>query len=185
MLINELVQWIVLIFVGVFLLGLTRQLGFFLMPRRQQLATHGPSLGRVLPEALLSTADRRELRQLIAERNSLLAAYVVIYDKCDSCQELLQDLRESAGESRLPVAALAVGSDARFQQAAAEACDMVIFDPRGEIREQTDIIATPFVMLLDSQLRVVAKEVTSDLAEAVARQVGAQEVLLEPAISKS
>ena len=51
--VNELAQWVVLVFMGVFLLGLTRQLGAFMRPHSEELADMGPALGTEVPSALV------------------------------------------------------------------------------------------------------------------------------------
>lgn len=180
---NEILQWLTLSFCAVFLFGLTRQLGFFLMPRREELATHGPSLGKRLSEELLPAEDQQRLQQLSRERRSDFVGYVVIYDKCASCENLIQEVRDPLTR-RIPVAALAVGSDPEFQRRALDTFDVVVLDPLGEIRQQAEIIATPFVILLDANLNVVAKEVTDSLvevADAYTRAVA--DVTQEPALT--
>jgi hypothetical protein len=68
-LINELAQWAVLLFLTIFVLGLTRQLGNFLVPPEQQRAREvGPGLGTALPADLLAAGARERLAAVMAAR---------------------------------------------------------------------------------------------------------------------
>jgi hypothetical protein len=170
-LLNESVQWALLLFIAVFVLGLTRQLGLFLVPRRAQLSEAGPPTGREMPNYLLGGLERSALREAIQQSPRGQGLFVVTHQECEVCEELMVQLADSGRGTDLqgvPVAILASGLDQRFVSAAEAAADVLVKDGDGSKRRRSRIVATPFVFVLDSDLRILHKEVTADLEEAIA-----------------
>ena len=91
MLVNELAQWAALIFVGVFVIGLTRQLGRYMVTEREEIAhSVGPDVGKALPADLLPRADRDRLAELIRSSAGGWGAVLVVDPDCPGCAALLQ-----------------------------------------------------------------------------------------------
>ena len=76
MIVNEIAQWAVLAFLSVFVLGLTRQLGNFLVSRQELVAADsGPPLGGELPSEILAAAERQQVASLLSDRGSRLRRF--------------------------------------------------------------------------------------------------------------
>ena len=154
--INEVAQWTVLVFLSVFVLGLTRQLGRFLVNPREERSQQGPDIGARVPRALLPDDSRETLIRLMAERPAQWAALVFVRDRCSGCNQLVRNLAEFDVPDNAPVAVHtnAVGDNLAKMAAVA---DVVIADPGGERAKAAEISAMPFIVLLDEELRVVYK----------------------------
>jgi hypothetical protein len=152
-------------------LGLTRQLGIFLVPRKEQLALLGPPLGTRLSTSLIPTDDQARLTELAlgTPRRDRLAIFV-IDEQCIACNALID--RMAADDAR-PVTsptglvALVKRSSEEFAGRAAHAFDLVITDPTGERTDGGGIIGTPYLMVVDEKLTIMSKDVVDDPAAAV------------------
>ena len=168
MIVNEIMQWAVLAFIGVFVVGLTRQLGMFIVPRVQQIEAAGPQLGKRLPSELVSEAESDVLRQVISEWNAPGIAVVVVDHACAVCQRLVAGIGERGGAERLaqsvglPFAALVKPSPPEFIEAVQKAFPITLVDGAGEARK-AGLAATPFVLVLDEELRVQVSRITVDV----------------------
>jgi hypothetical protein len=166
MIINELLQWAAIAFMAVFLLGLTRQLGKYLVPARELAAAEvGPDIGSRLKGKLLPSEYATELRRLMGERGVDWAAVIVVSETCTLCKGLLNALTRDGAPEGAPVLALTSGESRDHQAFLAEAADMVHAAP--DALEQAQLTTTPFAMLLDAELRIVHKDFAWTLNEVV------------------
>ncbi len=156
----EIAQWVVIAFMAVFLLGLTRQLGIFLVPRREQLAADGPRVGEPLDESLLTTVEADELRQVVSPFGAGVVA--VIDERCQACQSLVATASNLRVGKDIPVAAVVRSSGAAFIGAVRDAFPLVIVDHDGDRTLDAGVVATPFMIVVDSSLRVTEKVVGAD-----------------------
>jgi hypothetical protein len=165
--VNELAQWAALLFVAVLVVGLTRQLGNFLIPRHEQLALDvGPRVGRKLPGDLLSPDEHRQVLDLIQERRTGWAAFLVVSEGCPGCKDLLERLESTGAPQRAPVIALSRKSGEEHVTALRAATDLVIVD--GARLKAAGLTITPFAMIVDRSMTVLHKQLAWDLAEVVA-----------------
>jgi hypothetical protein len=156
MLLNELLQWAAIAFLGVFVLGLTRQLGAFLSSgREQQSVLQGPAVGRPIPEKLLEPAERAVVLEMLGERECDWAALVVLDENCPGCDQLVAHVERKGMPEGAPLIAICRSSTGTHRARLHEVADMVLVDP---IRlKDAGIEATPFTILLDSGLRVIER----------------------------
>lgn len=175
MILNEMLQWAVLVFLAIFLLGLTRQLGLFLVPRREQLSQYGPAEGRSLPNYLIGGRDREVFRTAIAQSAAGAGLFLVTHQDCEVCGELLTELsvnRRNHELANVPMAVMASGHDEGYISTAAAAGDVLVRDPDGSKRNRSKIAATPFVFVVDADMKILRKEVTANLSDATALAIG-------------
>lgn len=156
--INEVAQWAVLVFLSVLALGLTRQLGHFLLPHNEQVMQTAPEVGSVLPDTLLDAGDRQALAALAAGHESGLAGVVVLNEECNGCQAMIEDLESGAVVRHGPLVAVVKESEAAFVGRAATVFDFVVDDEDGDRVSRTGLAATPFLLLVDSDLRVTHRD---------------------------
>ena len=167
MLLNELAQWAALLFIGVFVLGLTRQLGAFLVPPRARVEQNrGPDIGKRLPTTVLSREDRERLGTLMTERGTKWAALVVVGGDCPRCATLLENVTEGRVPDGAPVVALSTTTDLGYKVLLERVADLVVVDD--ELGDRSNLNVKPFVLIVDQALKVRHKHITSDLREAVA-----------------
>ncbi len=166
LLLNELAQWAALLVIGVFVFGLLRQLGDFLVPPRERAArARGPSLGAALPAGLLSEEERSRLLELLRDRSAGWAAVLVVDEECPRCEELLENLERTGAPEGAPVVALSNKSGPAHRARLEEVADLVAVDATRLERAALDV--RPFTLILDGSLKVVDKQVAWDLQEAV------------------
>jgi hypothetical protein len=101
---NELLQWAALVFMGIFLIGLTRQLAHFLVDPKEQYANDtGPRLGKGLSEDLLTRAEREQVSALFASRRTAWGAIVVVAETCIGCKAMLERVSDSGVPDGAPL----------------------------------------------------------------------------------
>jgi hypothetical protein len=165
-LLNELAQWAALVVLGVFVLGLTRQLGAFLTPRAQELADMGPDVGQPLPEFLFTGDERGRLIELIAGSSATRGTVLVLDERCAGCRALVEDLRAVVERMVMPLAVVLKESrDDDFRRAVAAIAALVVHDETGAVSQRAGIFGTPFAMVIDGSLTVVEKKFAADLPE--------------------
>lgn len=167
MIFNELAQWAVIGFVAVLCLGLSRQLGVFITRRQEELAEAGPPIGRLLPEYLVPQEAAGEIRRLLAERGTTRAVLAVIDEGCSACNALIGQLEHEPLDVARPLIAIVRKSGVDFQERVRAVADLVLNDPDGGSTDEAKIFATPFVMILDVDLKLARKHLTGDLIMAV------------------
>lgn len=166
MLLNELAQWAVLILLGLFVLGLTRQLGEMLVSPRQRLGhSRGPRLGKSLPPRLLPAHDRPRLQALMSERDSKFAAVLVVGEGCPRCATLLEGVRDHGSPNGAPIVVVTTGSGTAHSDLVGAVADFVVLLGDDALDEE-DLTAKPFVLIVDRSLKIRHKQVTWDLQEA-------------------
>jgi hypothetical protein len=164
LIINELLQWAVLLFMGVFLFGLTRQLGNFLVSGRDRADIEaGPEIGKRLPAEVLTGDARERLKALMAERGESHAVLFVVGEECSACHGLLESLREADGPDRMPVATIAHAAGDEYMTLLESSADVVSID--GDGLKKAELVATPFALVVDDDLRVVHKQLAWRYAE--------------------
>jgi len=87
----------------------------------------------------------------------MIVAFVT--ENCVTCQRLLANLSDLDVRDRPSVLLVAKRPSTQFRSALAETEIPTIYDD-GTLWEECDVTATPLVVRVDSQGRVVAKEVT-------------------------
>jgi hypothetical protein len=151
--VNEVLQWVALLLLAFFVLGLLRQVGLALPVEHRITNTSGPSVGRKLPRRLWAELERRVALDNLG--SGMVLAFVT--ENCVTCQRLLANLRDV--KDRHAVMLLARDPSAQFRSALIETGVSTIYDD-GTLWEECDITATPLVVKVDREGRVVAKEVT-------------------------
>jgi hypothetical protein len=168
---NEIAQWAALLFLGIFVLGLTRQLGDFLVPRRERAAQdRGPDVGKGIPEELLSQDERARMSELMAERGVEWAALLIVGEDCPRCQQLIERLIATGVPDDAPVAVVSSRSSASHAELLASAADVVAVD--GARLEAADLHIKPFALILDRSFKVLHKQITTDHEQAASAWKG-------------
>lgn len=168
MLINELAQWAVLAFMAVFVFGLTRQLGSFLLePKEEHAVTTGPDLDKPVPKALIRPRERSELAALMKARGADAASVLVVDEDCPGCSDLLDRLAHEGAPENAPIMIVSRLSSEEHVKHLRGLADIVVVDPARLKEVKLDI--TPFLMVVDRDCRVVHKQLTPDLRDAFAR----------------
>jgi hypothetical protein len=151
----EILQWALLLFLTVMVFGLTRQLGFFLAPRHDQLMQQAPQEGDQIGEATLDLEDRAAIRHALSAAHSGSAVVVVIDENCLGCRQLLEALKPLMTRRRsMPLVAVVRRSSAGFVEEARMGFDVVIDDSAGEKSQRAGVLGTPFAMTIDRDFRV-------------------------------
>lgn len=156
---NELAQWAVLIFLAIFVFGLTRQLGLYVVPRQQQLEDLGPPLKRPLPSKLVGGSDRSRLVEMVRESPGRWGGVLVVDEACSTCTDMIEDMVRAGKPEGAPLAAITNSTGMEFQQELGEVVDLVVLDRKSERCHEEGIYVTPFVMIVDDKLKVVHKQV--------------------------
>jgi hypothetical protein len=160
--VNEVAQWTLILLLGLLVLGLLRQVALVLPPATRT-PPPGPQTGRKVPSGLLDVVRG-------ASRNGEFAAGAVVAfvsENCVGCQKLLADaaggVPDLGGRGFLVATQSASTS---FQSALAESgIPSVHIDAR--LWDECDISATPLLVTIDADGRVVDKEVTHRVKAAV------------------
>jgi len=158
-LVNEAAQWSVMLFLVIFVVGLTRQLGHFLVASspREKVEAEGPTTGSVVAESLLTDLERRRMTDLREARQADWMAIVALSEDCTGCQELLAVWEEQPARGTGPLAVICRRATGAFQRRLERAADVVVVDEKRFDRALIGI--TPFTMILDEEFRVVEKEI--------------------------
>lgn len=161
--VNEILQWIVLLFIGMFVFGLTRQLGRYMVGHRQEIANDiGPDPGKPLPLEILDADERQEFEHLILESPERFGMLLVVEEECPGCQAMLARIEDGLAPEGVPRAILSKTTSAAFRRRLEQLADIVVVDEHR--MDSAGLRVTPFVFVLDRDLRVGSKSLTSDLA---------------------
>lgn len=163
MLINEFAQWAVILLLGIIVLGLVRQLGIFLTPRRDLVLDRGPAIGSDLPASLFDEMGAQRFSGLIAESGQGHGLIAVLRDKCLGCKDLVAELEVAGRPAGYPIAALVDTSDADFSTRVDQVFDLVVHDEDLERAVAVGIVATPYVLAVDEYLKIQHRGITGDL----------------------
>lgn len=168
MLVNEIAQWAVLAFLGVFVLGLTRQLGKFLVTPRQELVSdNGPALGKQLSGRFAGAGGTGDLTRLMREREVAWSAVLVVGEGCVGCGPLLERLESDGVPDGAPVLIAVRSASPEYRGRLERLADVVVVDEKAVV--DLKVRATPFGLVLDDELRVQHKDLAWDLAEFVGK----------------
>jgi hypothetical protein len=152
--VNELLQWTVLVVLMLLTLGVLRQVSL-LQPRRRE-AEAGPPTGRPAPSRLV-----RELKQVIGNGDLPSGAIVAfVAENCPACQRLIADV--ASGRQKLngqPLVLVARSPSEAFGAALDETAIPLITD-QGALWEECHVTATPLVLRIDAKGKAASKEVT-------------------------
>jgi hypothetical protein len=172
--INELLQWAALAFMGVFLIGLTRQLAQFLTDPKEQYAREtGPPQGKAIPDYLLTRSERKQVGELFASSDAAWGAILVVADNCIGCKAMLERLAESGVPDGAPLVVISRQSDEDHRRQLEVIADVVVVDAKRLSR--ADLLVSPFVIMFDRKFRVVHKAITPDLAFTAAEWKGTED----------
>jgi hypothetical protein len=187
MIFNELAQWAMLCFLCIFVLGLTRQLGHFIIPRREELVEEGPPLNRAIPRTLVYDDERHLLESVFASTLGRFGFCAAVSQSCPGCHALLRNMERNRDEvTRRGLFALAAWADGdeEFRASVADVFPVVFEDVGGHRSRPGGIVGVPYVMVVDGELRVRDRSVEADVlrlsekwsgeAAPVAHQVAAQ-----------
>lgn len=166
MLFNELAQWAVLVFLAVFVVGLTRQLGNFMAgPRTRAASVVGPEVGDPLPAQLLTPDEKSAFRGLMEERGVDWGAVLVVDDSCVGCDKVVERIEQQGVPEGAPLVVFSRRSTSEHEARLSEFGDQVIVDP--ERVRMANLRSTPFVMVVDRSMKVCHKALATHLADAV------------------
>jgi hypothetical protein len=163
--INEFAQWSVLIVLAIFVLGLTRQLGTYLVPARDVRAREvGPSLGATLPSRFFLPDERASLDALMRGRRTDWVLLLVVSESCPQCGALLERMLARAGATaKLPIVALSRGSSVEHRGQLERVADLVVVD--SDRLDAAELTVAPFALIVDRDLRVHQKQFVWDIDE--------------------
>jgi hypothetical protein len=162
---SELAQWAAIFALGVMVVGLTRQLGAFLLPHRDQLTQSGPQPGSLLRSPLITPEEQTEIKAAMTRLSAASGVMLIVDQNCMGCRDLIDDLNELASrERRMPLVGLVKGSGVRFVADAHRVFDVVIEDPESVRVRAADIVAAPHALTFDRALKVENVEVASMIA---------------------
>lgn len=155
MIVNEVLQWGVLVVLGLLTLGVLRQMSL-MIPPAAEAPGNGPATGRRAP-ARLSEQVARVVAGGRLEHGALVA---FVTENCAGCQKLLAEVSE--GRQQLngqPLVVVAHKPSEPFRAALAET-GLPVIDDAGELWEDCRITSTPLVVRIDERGRIASKEVT-------------------------
>lgn len=153
--INETLQWSFIAIALLLLLGVLRQVSLVLPPR-PGTEIGGPPVGKRLPELLTKQLERI---QAPGDASGKVLAFVT--EGCYGCRKLLSSLDSSRADDLVLVAR---SPSAGFRSALMELRMPLVLDTHEEIWRSCEVTATPLVLRVGSDGRVISKEVTHDLS---------------------
>jgi hypothetical protein len=168
MLINEFLQWAAITVLGIFVLGLVRQLGHHVVTRRDHLLYLGPAIDKTLPMGLLDGIDVAELQGRIRSSPTQLGLVVAMSDRCVGCRGMVAQLGTFGAPADTPLVALLDSDDTDYIAYVEELFTNTIADPSGTRAKAAGIIATPFVIAVDGDLRVRHRGISGGLHDLLA-----------------
>lgn len=176
MLVNEFFQWAVILVLLVFVVGLVRQLGHFVVPRREHLLYLGPEIDKRLPIGLLDGVAVDELRKLIAGSQAKLGLVAVMNDRCPGCKGLLAQLQVIGPPADTPLVAIVDTEDESYLEYVRGLFTYAEADNGGVRARAAGVIATPFVLAIDSEFQVKHRGISGGLHELILEWTGRREL---------
>jgi hypothetical protein len=167
MLVNELAQWAAIVFLAIVGFGLTRQLGQFLVSRKEQLEYEGPDVAKVLPVGLFTAAEFAQVQELATLSPSGVTAVVAMSDNCPGCVQAVQALETEGSPDGVPLVAVLASASEDFNRRVQRAFNVVSLDSGHKRAHEAGIRATPFILLVDRDLRVLTKAISADVPQVV------------------
>jgi hypothetical protein len=161
---NESAQWALLLVIGATVLGLYRQLGNFLLPRKEQLALNGPELGQQLPMALLGDQVYGTLREAIGTSAARVGLIAVITEGCPGCGEVIHRVSGRPEElDGVPIAFVVASASPTFVSELPADQELVVTDEDHARSHEVGIQGWPFLLAVDHDMRVVERQISSDI----------------------
>jgi hypothetical protein len=154
--VNEVLQWAILVILSTLILGILRQVALTLPPEARSATPSGPTVGRRLPQPLLTELERALPGGRLED--DILVAFVT--ERCPGCQRLLGSLTSGEARESHPLILVAKRPSSQFTKALSETGVPTVLDEKGALWEASEVRATPLVVRLDSHGRVTGKEVT-------------------------
>ena len=169
MILNELAQWAILIVISVFVVGLTRQLGYFIRPPEEQRSdAFGPAPGDPLPGGLFAGPDRERIEALFDHASNGHIAVMVTHEQCDPCEVWIHAFESSQRE--VPLVVLTNNPSPEYLARLQSIADVAIADDAdAQHLKEANLVATPFLMWVNRTLRVQEKQLGGDPVEALRR----------------
>ncbi|MBA3736530.1 MAG: hypothetical protein H0W90_15280 [Actinobacteria bacterium] len=155
-----------LAFLFVMCFGLTRQLGHFIVARRDHLLYSGPDLGKVIPRGLLGDLND-EFAAAIRSSRQGRGILVTLSDKCHGCAGILDEARQVGKPDGVVTFALLNGSDPSFLSDVERHFDFVVGDPDAMRAKAAGLLATPFLLGVDDGLKLRYRGISSGLHDFV------------------
>jgi hypothetical protein len=152
--VNEVIQWVALAVLAFFLLGVFRQVSVGLPPEGRAVPS-GPRLGSRIPKQLMHV-----LTEELSSGGNSLVFVAFVTESCIGCQQLLSHLDQALtalNGHRLIL--VAKNASPQFREALGETHVRTVED-NGDIWSACGVTATPLILKLDANGRVLAKEVT-------------------------
>lgn len=154
--INEVLQWAVMAFLAIVAVGLTRNLGRLIVPQREQLAeSYGPPTGTRLPRGLLSPEVEAAFQRKMETDEHGWGLVTVVNPNCDACDAWIEGFERDGVPAGAPLVLLSSGSTSEHEATLRRLTDAVVTD--GAAISQANLGATPFLMIVDSDLKVRRK----------------------------
>ena len=150
--IGEVFQWALLAALTLVVMELARQIAQ-LMPPHLKVPESGPAIGKRLPRGALERGKALGPESLEAD-----LTLVFVSEACTGCQRLLGELPDRALDSNLLV--VTKSASPQFTEAIGETGLPSISDER--FWSACRVSATPLIVRLNAEGRVLSKEVTSD-----------------------
>jgi hypothetical protein len=155
---NEVGQWIALFLLGFLLLGVLRQVGLALPPMERAAET-GPRVGSRVPRNLMAELRTAFSSQHDGNPDSVVVAFVA--ESCTACARLLASLEASpTRQDGKSIALVARQPSAAYRRALLDTGVATIVDQSGGIWRSCQVTATPLLLDLTWQGRVLEREVT-------------------------
>lgn len=168
---NEAAQWAIILATLVLVLGIYRQLAIFLGADNSSLdSISGPKIGRRLPQ--VAARRLQEVQVTSGNEPSQCTVLAFVTEGCAGCNRLLASLSD---KTRFPpldrkekyqiILVTPVTSDS-FDLALRQLGFPVIIDD-GQVWDECNIQATPFLVVLDGREIVMKKGVGHDVERAI------------------
>lgn len=146
--------------------GLTRQLGHFILPRREELVEEGPPLNRGIPRTLVYDDERSLLESVFASTQGGLGFCAAVSQACPGCHALLRNMernRDDVLQRGLFALAAWADGDEGFRASVADVFPVVFEDVGGHRSRAGGIVGVPYLMVIDRDLRVRDRSVEADV----------------------
>lgn len=161
LIINEALQWVVLIALGVAGLALARQVGVLhvrVAPAGALDGDRGPAVGDVAPPMAVTTLDGRPFTVGGASASAGLRLLMFVSAQCPMCKTLIPVAKSFAAAERISL--VFVGDDELPIQkslVAAQGLDAYPFVNSGDVGRLFEVDKLPHAVLMDGAGKVLAK----------------------------
>ncbi len=148
----------------------------------------GPATGQEVPSTLLSREEKTQIAAAMHDRSQDHAVILVVDEMCPTCEQVLDDLDRTRVRDDAPLVIVARRSTEPHAARLARLGDIAIVDARR--LDKSELRWTPFVIVLDSELRVVYKALASTVERAVIRwrasdgEAGPEAIVLQTVAGK-